>query len=155
MKCPKCSHTFSVKKGKKTQYLEFVFLTDNEYKKLLKKFGKQGTQDRIKNLDDQIAIHGYKYKDHYRVILKWAEKEPVKPVSVINQPPVKPKRVRRKDTPEEKALLIKMKELGSQKINWRNREEVRAMTSEIKKLQKKYDDLRNAPQKVGDILKSG
>ncbi len=77
MKCPKCCHIFTVKKGKKKQYLGFVFLTDDEYKKLVEKFGVQGTRDRIKNLDDGIAIKGYKYKDHYRVILKWASSGPM------------------------------------------------------------------------------
>lgn len=148
MKCPKCGHSFTVKKDKKSQYLKFVFLTDDEYKKLVEKFGVRGTHDRIKNLDDAIAIHGYKYKDHYRVILKWASNEPKE----INRPPVKPKRIRRQDTLEEKALLVKMKELGSKRINWRNREEVNKVTSEIKKLQKRYDELRKAPHKMGDLL---
>ena len=34
-------------------------------------FGKECADKYIKDLDDAIAIHGYKYKDHYRVILKW------------------------------------------------------------------------------------
>lgn len=70
MKCPECGHTF---KPHKERYLDYVFLSPEEYGKLVKRFGEQGTNDRIKNLDDAIAIHGYKYKDHYRVILKWEE----------------------------------------------------------------------------------
>ncbi len=76
MKCPKCSYTWITRKDKKKEYLGNVFLTDEEFKKLDVKFGRRGAWDRIRNLDDQIAIHGYDYKDHYRVILKWAEKEP-------------------------------------------------------------------------------
>ena len=55
---PNCTHaTFSV----------------NEIQKLKEKFSD--FESRIKNLDDQIAIHGYKYESHYRTILKWAEKD--------------------------------------------------------------------------------
>ncbi len=151
LKCPKCKHTWTVKKGKKSQYLGFVFLTDDEYKKLIEKFGKSGTQVKIKSLDDALAIHGYKYNSHYRVILKWAENEPVKPA--INEPIPKPVRIRRKDTPEEESIIIKMRAL-TKGINWRNRAEVDKMSTEMRKLQKKYDDLRKDPQKVGDILRT-
>ena len=55
----------------KDKYLKFVLLTKDEYQKLLDRFGKECTDKHIKGLDDAIAIHGYQYKDHYRVILKW------------------------------------------------------------------------------------
>ena len=60
-------------KETKKKYLSHVFLSETEYKKLIERFGKFDTLKKIKDLDDGIAIHGYKYKDHYRVILKWAE----------------------------------------------------------------------------------
>ncbi len=76
MKCPKCGHSWSVKKreGVKYRHFDHVLLTEEENRKLEEKFGVIGTTNRIKNLDDAIAIHGYKYKDHYRVILKWEPK---------------------------------------------------------------------------------
>ncbi len=62
-------------KPKKKKYLEFVLLSDEEFNKLVDKFGESGAKHRIKDMDDGIAIKGYKYKSHYRAILKWAEKD--------------------------------------------------------------------------------
>ena len=51
-----------------------IKLTDEEYKKLLVKFN--GDCDRmIQNLDTGIELKGYKYKNHYLAVLKWAEKD--------------------------------------------------------------------------------
>lgn len=74
MKCPKCNHVFTPKKVKpaKNKHLDFVLLTSDEFEKLKKKWPRT-YQEKIKTLDDQIAIHGYKYNDHYRVLLKWNE----------------------------------------------------------------------------------
>ena len=66
-------------KGKK-RFLTHVLLTEEEYGKLQERFGDT-LESRIKNLDDYIAIKKPGYHDHYRVILKWAEKEP-KPIEV-------------------------------------------------------------------------
>ncbi len=74
----------------------------------------------------------------------------VKPYISHEEKPVMP-RVPRKETQQEKDLVSKMKTL-TKGINWKNRTEVSKMTSEMRKLQKQYDDLRNAPQKLGDIL---
>ncbi len=63
-----------------------------------------------------------------------------------------PKVIPRKETPQERELINKMNKLGSEPINWKNRLEVNKMTTKMKALQKQYDDLRNAPQKIGDLL---
>ena len=66
-----------VSKGKestKNTYMEFVFLTPDEYKKLIEKFGEQGTKDRIAALNDYIGSKGKKYKSHYHTILTWDRK---------------------------------------------------------------------------------
>jgi hypothetical protein len=57
----------------KKPYGEFsnVQLSDEEYKKLLEKFGDVGTKDRIEKLSSGIESHGYKYKSHYATILSW------------------------------------------------------------------------------------
>lgn len=68
--------TSSKGKGNKHKYGEYqnVLLTDVELEKLRDKFN--GSLDaKIKNLDEGIEVKGYKYKNHYLVILKWAAKE--------------------------------------------------------------------------------
>ena len=63
----------------KKLYLEFVKLTDDEYKKLVDKFGEQDTKNKIQKLDDYIGSKGTKYVSHYRTILNWSKKdEPTK-----------------------------------------------------------------------------
>lgn len=68
----------NITKPKKT-YGEFrhVFLADNDLQKLRDKFGEAGMQKWIKTLDEGIEQKGYKYKNHYLTILKWAEREPL------------------------------------------------------------------------------
>ena len=54
-------------------YGEFknVLLSDDDYKKLIDKFGEKGTKERIEDLSKGIASKGYKYKNHYATILNW------------------------------------------------------------------------------------
>ena len=60
----------------KMPYGEFnnVFLTEEEYRKLIARFEIQGTKDRIEDLSQGIESHGYKYKSHYATILTWERK---------------------------------------------------------------------------------
>ena len=150
-KCSKCGHTWVVKKAKayKRKYHDHVLLTNDEHQKLVVKFGVKGANDRILNLDESLAIHGYKYASHYRVILKWAKAEPVRAPD-YNQTLYKPKAKRRKDTPQEKEILNKMNALAKQPQVWKDSEAVK----EIRALQKQYDELRSGPQKIGDILEN-
>ena len=53
-----------------------VLLTDDELQKLQEKF--TDWEERITNLDEGIQMKGYKYKDFYLTILKWAKKEDTK-----------------------------------------------------------------------------
>lgn len=59
------------------QYGEFnnVFLTDEQYQKLMDRFGAAGVSERIENLSNGIERKGYKYKNHYAVILAWDRKD--------------------------------------------------------------------------------
>jgi hypothetical protein len=61
----------------KKPYGEFknVLLTDEEYQKLVNKFGSTGTIDRIENMSASIESKGYKYRDHYAAILTWDRKD--------------------------------------------------------------------------------
>lgn len=74
-KCPQCGFVIKpTKRAKiiKDRHLEFVLLTSQEFEKIKKKWPRT-YQQKIKTLDEAIAIHGYKYADHYRVLLKWNE----------------------------------------------------------------------------------
>ena len=53
---------------------ENVFLKDEEYKKLIKKFGETPANDQIENLSQYVASKGTEYKSHYATILNWNRK---------------------------------------------------------------------------------
>jgi len=63
----------------KHRYGEFkkVLLKDDEYEKLIDKFGEVDAKERIERLDIYIGSNkkGKNYIDHYRVILSWARKD--------------------------------------------------------------------------------
>ncbi len=59
-----------------------VLLKDSELEKLKAKF--PNWKFRIKNLDEYIETSGKTYKNHYLVILKWSEKEPIKEKKVVS-----------------------------------------------------------------------
>jgi len=68
----------NILRKEKEKYLDFVFLTKEEHKKLLKKLGKNRTDDMIERLNNYIGSHGKKYKSHYFTILTWDRKDPDK-----------------------------------------------------------------------------
>jgi len=61
----------------KRKYGEFlnVLLADEEYNRLVEKFGIDGCLERIENLSAGIESKGYKYKSHYATILAWDRKD--------------------------------------------------------------------------------
>ena len=54
---------------------KLVKLKEKEWAALIEKFGETKAREWVKELDDGIAIKGYKYRSHYRAILKWAERK--------------------------------------------------------------------------------
>jgi len=58
----------------KRQFLEFVMLTDGQYVALIERFGQQGADDRIAELNEGIGSKNYKYTSHYHTILSWDRK---------------------------------------------------------------------------------
>jgi len=56
----------------KKQYLDHVFLSDDEHAKLVKRFGGKETENWIEKLDSGIGSKGYKYKSHYKAIINWS-----------------------------------------------------------------------------------
>ena len=61
-------------KEKKRKYIDSVFLSDTEYKKLQEKIGQKDLDTGIKKLDYSITVKSGKYKDHYKTILNWHER---------------------------------------------------------------------------------
>jgi len=59
----------------KKQYLDHVFLSDDEHAKLVKRFGGKETEIWIEKLDSGIGSKGYKYKSHYKTIISWSLKD--------------------------------------------------------------------------------
>ena len=71
-KCPpKIEIEKELKKDIKHKYGEYqhVLLSDKELDKLKNDYSNY--KDLIKELDEQIELHGYKYKSHYLAIKKW------------------------------------------------------------------------------------
>jgi phage replication O-like protein O len=67
-------------KEKKTRFMKFVFLTEDEHKKLLEKLGEAKTAAMIESLNYYIGSKGDKYKSHYYTILQWLSKDEQKAV---------------------------------------------------------------------------
>lgn len=64
------------KNGKEKKiYAPCVSMTEEEYQKLIEKFGQQNTKDRIERLSLYKKSKGKKYKCDYSTILAWARKD--------------------------------------------------------------------------------
>lgn len=59
------------KEDKKIKYAEFVSMTEEEYQKLISKYGQAFTQRAIEILDNYKGSRGKRYKSDYRTILNW------------------------------------------------------------------------------------
>lgn len=67
-------------KEKESIYIKFgtfnnVLLEKKEYDKILERFGKEKTEEKIEELSLAIKSKGYKYKSHYATILNWDRRE--------------------------------------------------------------------------------
>ena len=67
-------------KEEKKKFLDFVYLTEEEHRKLIERFGEAEVQAKIEGLNTGIGSKGYKYKSHYFTILNWSRKDP-KPIT--------------------------------------------------------------------------
>jgi hypothetical protein len=54
------------------QYLDHIFLSDEEHAKLIERFGDKETAVWIEKLDSYIGSKGHKYKSHYKTIISWS-----------------------------------------------------------------------------------
>ena len=55
----------------KTKYSDFVNMTEDEYNKLVEKYGEAGAKRMIEILDNYKGSTGKKYASDYRAILNW------------------------------------------------------------------------------------
>ncbi len=55
----------------KNQYADTVFLTEEEYQKLIQGYGEDGTKRLIEILDNYKGSSGKKYASDYKAILNW------------------------------------------------------------------------------------
>ncbi len=89
--------------SKKNKYLEYVLLTENEYKKLVEEYWEESIKKLIKNLNNYIWMKWKKYKSHYHTILVRANKDWVKRLQKTNYEPEKIK------NPVSKEQILEMK----------------------------------------------
>jgi len=57
--------------NKKIRYLDSVWITELEYKRLQEAMGQKNLENGIEQLDYSITVKGGKYKDHYKTLLNW------------------------------------------------------------------------------------
>ena len=77
-KPPKVKETKPKESKEKKVYAEFVLMTEEEYAKLIEKFGKTDTEDKIENLNTWYGKNPANIKKNpnaYYTILAWARKE--------------------------------------------------------------------------------
>jgi len=58
-------------KESKVKYADDVFMTEEEYRKLIEKYGKENTNKMITVLSNYKGSHGKTYKSDYKAILSW------------------------------------------------------------------------------------
>lgn len=67
----KKTNTKKKTEAEKKKYAEFVRMTEDEYGKLLNKYGEEKTKRMIDVLDNYKGSKGKTYKNDYRAILSW------------------------------------------------------------------------------------
>ena len=76
------------RREEKGKYLQFVFLTKEEYKKLVQRYGLKPAQRLIDSLDYYISNNKKgkdPYTDHYRTLCKWAKKDNIPELQQKNE----------------------------------------------------------------------
>lgn len=62
-------------KEEKVKYLDFVFLTETENRKLIERFGESEADALKERLNNYVGSKGKKYKSHYFTMLNWKNKD--------------------------------------------------------------------------------
>lgn len=97
-------------KKTKQKFLDSVYMTREQKDKLVEKYGDKMTDKFIERLDNYIGSKGKKYKDHYKTILNWMDREWVKKID--NEKIKEEKKIDEAMTDEQKReALNKLKEM--------------------------------------------
>jgi len=125
--------TLSLSKVKlsKDKHKDFVFLTSEEHKKLLSRYGDNNTRKLIDALNRYIGQTGKKYKSHYYTLLNFAKRD--------DMPELKPSK--EDAAAEQQALERKRKEIRKDEGDYyreKTTDELRAMLTEKKHLSRKW-----------------
>jgi hypothetical protein len=67
-----------IDKENKTQFAEFVAMTNAEYEKLLSTYGEEKVKHMVEILDNYKGSNGKSYKSDYRAILNWVAEKVIK-----------------------------------------------------------------------------
>lgn len=70
-----CKEHIHKEGGDKKLFLDSIYLTTNEYEKLINEYGKKVIEKEIEDLQKYIAKTGTKYNSHYLTIKAWIRKE--------------------------------------------------------------------------------
>ena len=81
----------------KLKFLEFVFLTEQEYWNLITGYGTNKVKDIIQRLNDYIGSKGDSYKSHYHTILTWFNKKGIQPITAHKELPPKSEQIKAKE----------------------------------------------------------
>lgn len=65
----------NIKKPKKNRHLDAVFLTTDEYKRLVDDYTAFVVDSKIEDLDNYIGSTGKKYKDHNKTLRGWLKRD--------------------------------------------------------------------------------
>lgn len=74
----------------KLKFLEFVYLTQEEYGNLITWYGLDKVKDIIQRMNDYLWSKGDKYKSHYHTILSWFNQKGIKRIDTQKIIPEKP-----------------------------------------------------------------
>lgn len=67
--------------------IDYVNLTQENYNKLVEKYGESNVKDKLIALDSYLANGIKKYKNHYKTLQNWLNKDVSKqPTQIIEKP---------------------------------------------------------------------
>ena len=72
------TNVFQIQDGAAPQKAEYgayghVMLTDGQYSELVKRFGRERAEVLIEELSWKLYQKGYRFRDHFSVIVEWAK----------------------------------------------------------------------------------
>lgn len=105
-------------KKQKNRYLDHVFLTTEEYDKLVQSYGEWPTKNLIQDLDIWLSNTKKIRTDHYKTILGFARKWWAKKISNLAKEVVEYDKSNN-FTPEQRAIAMEKLQRARDKVLWR------------------------------------